>query len=209
MSMKNFKKYFRQSIQTNYPQHSRILLENIEKEFASIHTDVDFAATSKNPIDRRLEFTAYFLALIKVLDLHGEAFEKIRLVSLEVVTEYVRPKNGVQRVLKRLPVKLLKTGLMQWLVKLLDRKFSVKGHPDGFRAKIITDKNETFGLGYGIDILECGICKLFKKHKYEQYAKILCEVDEITSGLAGLELVRTGTIANGAIKCDFRFKLAK
>ena len=34
---------------------------------------------------------------------------------------------------------------------------------------------------------------------------ILCEVDEITSALAGLKLVRTGTIANGAKKCDFRF----
>lgn len=56
------------------------------------------------------------------------------------------------------------------------------------------------------DILECGICKLFKKHNYEKYSSILCEVDEITSRLAGLKLIRTGTIALGAKKCDFRFK---
>ncbi|MDB5014511.1 MAG: hypothetical protein JWQ25_2713, partial [Daejeonella sp.] len=51
-----------------------------------------------------------------------------------------------------------------------------------------------------------GICKLFNKHNYQKYSAILCEVDEITSALAGLELIRKGTIARGATKCDFRFK---
>jgi hypothetical protein len=83
----------------------------------------------------------------------------------------------------------------------------VIGHPDGFVVKMITDKKETYGLGYGIDIVECGICKLFNKHGYYQYARILCEVDELTSGLAGLKLIRAGTIANGASKCDFRWKV--
>jgi len=207
--VKNFKKYFRQSIKANYPHHAANLLENMEKEFKTINVDVGFASTSKNPIDRRLTFTAYFLALIKVLDKHGENFERIRAISLEIVKEYVRPKNRIQKFLKRLPAKLLGKKLTKVLLKLLDKKVSKRGHADGFVAKIITDKNETFGLGYGIDILECGICKLFKKHQYYQYAKILCEVDEVTSGLAGLRLVRTGTIANGAKKCDFRFKLAK
>ena len=207
--MKNFKKYFRQSITTNYPDDSTSLLENIEKEFNTIQVDVNFAGTSKNPVDRRLKFSAYFLALIKVLDNHGESFERIREVSLEIVKEYVRPKNKVQKFLKKLPVKLMDTQLMNVVLKLLDKKISNGGHPDGFIAKIITDKNETYGLGYGIDILECGICKLFKKHQYDQYAKILCEVDEVTSNLAGLKLIRTGTIANGAKKCDFRFKLDK
>jgi hypothetical protein len=81
-----------------------------------------------------------------------------------------------------------------------------KAHPDGFAVDIITDPKETFGLGYGFDIIECGICKLFTKHRAGNYTKILCEVDHLTSSLAGLDLIRTGTIANGATKCDFRFK---
>ena len=58
----------------------------------------------------------------------------------------------------------------------------------------------------GCDILECGICKLFARHGFSKYASLLCEVDYITSTRAGLQLVRTGTIANGAERCDFRFK---
>jgi hypothetical protein len=90
---------------------------------------------------------------------------------------------------------------------MLDKKINAKGHPEGFLAKVITDKNETYGLGYGIDILECGICKLFVKNSAQKYTSILCEVDRITSTLAGLDLVRSGTLAGGAEKCDFRFKL--
>jgi hypothetical protein len=91
------------------------------------------------------------------------------------------------------------------LLREFDKKVSTRAHPDGFVTKIITDKKETLGYGYGFDIIECGICKLFEKHDLKKYASILCEVDHITSGLAGLKLIRSGTIANGAVKCDFRF----
>jgi hypothetical protein len=102
---------------------------------------------------------------------------------------------------------LINTWPAQILLKSFQKRVSVNTNAGGFIANIITDKNETFGLGYGVDIIECGICKLFKKHNYSKYASILCEVDEITSRLAGLQLFRSGTIANGAMKCDFRFKL--
>ena len=93
------------------------------------------------------------------------------------------------------------------LIKILQRKVSKNKSKEGFVANIITNKEETYGIGYGVDILECGICKLFQKHNYYKYASILCEVDEVTTRLAGLEMIRTGTIATGAKKCDFRYKL--
>jgi hypothetical protein len=92
------------------------------------------------------------------------------------------------------------------LLKWLQNKVSKNSNQDGFIANIITDRSETFGLGYGIDIIQCGICTLFQKHNYEKYSSILCEVDELTSALAGLKLIRNGTIALGAKKCEFRFK---
>ena len=94
--MKQFKKYFAASLRTRYPSNAESLLIELDKEFQLLLPDVKFAATSSNPIDRRLIFCAYFLALIKVLDNHGESFEQIRVVSLEIVKEYVRPKNGFQ-----------------------------------------------------------------------------------------------------------------
>jgi L-2-amino-thiazoline-4-carboxylic acid hydrolase len=204
--MDNYKKYFTKAVKNTYPNTSDFLISEIDKNFKRISKDTNFALKSTNPIDKRLDFSAYFLALIKTLDGQGETFETIRKICLEIVVEYVRPKNKIQQFLKRLPAKLTNTWLTNIFLKSLGRKVSQKVHQDGFVAKIITDKNETFGFGYGFDILECGICKLFKKHNYEKYSSILCEVDEITSRLAGLKLIRTSTIALGAKKCDFRFK---
>ena len=207
--MDNYKKYFIGVIKNKYPDYSDKIIAGTENHYRNISEDTNFAFTSGNPIDKRLDFSAYFLALIKTLDERGETFETIREICLEVVTEYVRPKNKIQKYLKRLPAKLTNTWLTNLFLKSFDRRVSQKSHADGFVAKIITDKKETFGFGYGFDILECGICKLFKKHNYQKYSSILCEVDKITSGLAGLHLIRTGTIALGAKKCDFRFKKKK
>ncbi len=201
-----YKKHFRSVVQRHYPDAFESLLAETESQYAVIAQDTQFTAKSTNPMDRRLDFAAYFLALIQSLEKHGEAFEQIRTVCLEITEAYIRPKNNWQQWLKRLPVLLMNTFVMKAIVRRLQKKTGTKGHPDGFLVRIITDKNETYGLGYGFDIVECGICKLFQKHQGWQYASILCEVDKLTSALAGLELVRSGTIANGAELCDFRFR---
>lgn len=205
--MDDYKKYFRQFVKENYPIDFDIILADTNRHYNIISPDTAFAKTSKNPIDRRLDFTSYFLALIKTLDERTEKFESIRKICLQITTEYVQPNSKIQEFLKRLLPKMTNTWFGQILIKKFHNRISVNANTNGFIANIITDKKETFGLGYGIDIIECGICKLFKKHNYSKYASILCEVDEITSGLAGLQLIRKGTIANGAKKCDFRFKL--
>ena len=204
--MNEYKTYFIRFIKDNYPNEFDNIIGDTENHYNIISADTAFAKTSKNPVDRRLDFCSYFLALIKTLDERDEAFENIRKICLQITTEYVQPKTKIQEFLKRLLPKLTNTWLGQSLIKTFHKRVSVNSNPDGFIANIITNKQETYGLGYGIDIIECGICKLFKKHNYSKYASILCEVDEITSGLAGLQLIRIGTIANGAQKCDFRFK---
>lgn len=204
--MDDYRKYFIKSITCHYPHESDKIIAGTDNYYTIISSDTKFALTSSNPIDKRLDFSAYFLAFIRTLDEKGESFDTIRKICLETVTAYVQPRNKIQAYFKRLLPALIGTWLGQILIKSFHKRISVNPNAGGFIAGIVTDRQATFGLGYGIDIYECGICKLFKKHHYQKYAPILCEVDEITSGLAGLKLIRTGTIANGANKCDFRFK---
>lgn len=140
------------------------------------------------------------------LEKRSQSYEEIKSICLEVTYDYVSPKNGFQKWLKKLPARFVGSSMARPLLKIFHNKVSKLGHPDGFRADILTDKNQTYNLGYGNDIRECGICKLFQKHGAEKYASILCEVDRVTSSLAGLELIRKSTIAYGAETCDFRFR---
>ncbi len=203
-----YKKYFIQAIRSDVPGDADRMIDQVEKHFRRISQDTRFAAKSGNPIDRRLDLAAYFLAYIITLDERGFSYESIRRKSMDIVLEYVRPKNPLQKFMKRIPAMLVTTWLARWVFRKMENRVRQRSHPDGFAARIITDKQLTYGLGYGFDITECGICKLFTKHNYGKYASILCEVDKVTSNQAGLELIRTGTIALGAEKCDFRFKKA-
>jgi hypothetical protein len=206
-SSSKFVPYFKQSIGKYFPDSVDAIMNEIETAYSVIGKDVAFASVSSNPMDKRLGFSAYFLSLIKVLSGRGENFEKIRVICLEIAHNYVRPKNGLHLWFKRLLPKLIGFSFAQLLLKEFAKRIGKRGHPDGFVANLITDKKQTFGLGYGVDIVECGICKLFKKHNFAQYSTLLCEVDEVTSGLAGLQLIRSSTIARGAHHCDFRWKL--
>ena len=202
----NFTKYFQKSLEKHFPQESTALVKEVEERFKVLSVDTRFASTSSNPIDKRLDFAAYFLALIQTLENRNQSYDEIKSICLEVTYDYVLPKNRLQKWLKRLPANLIGLKITKPLLKLFHNKVVTKGNEAGFRAAIITDKNETFNFGYGFDIYECGICKLFQKHNAGKYASILCEVDKVTSNLAGLELIRNSTIALGAEKCDFRFK---
>ena len=204
--MAKYRKHFVAGVTKNFPATRDKIIDTVDTHYKIISADTAFAASSKNPIDKRLDFCAYFLALIKTLDERGESFETTRKICLGIVTEYVKPKNKFHRLLKKLPAKLVNSWLSTYFLKKFHNRISTNSNPGGFIANIITDKKETLGLGYGVDILECGICKLFNKHNYQKYSSILCEVDALTSDLAGLKLVRSGTIALGAKKCDFRWE---
>lgn len=196
--MKNYKHHFSKILKIHFPDNAISMESEIERQFDLLQRDVHFSKSSTNPVDRRMEIAAYFLATIQVLDREKLDFSTIRNVVIEIAREAVRPKNRFQAFLKRLPARLVDTFAGKILLKIFARKVSRLAHPDGFKVSVLTRKEETLGFGYGFDILECGICKLFQKHDYQRFTFILCEVDFITSGLAGLKLVRSGTIASGA-----------
>lgn len=202
----SYKKSFTKIIQKKYPLEHQNILKAIQKQSSLISQEVGNLSNTGNPLDKRMDFAIYFLALIQTMETKGLDYETIKQLSLEITYDFVKPKNKFQSWLKQLPPKLAGTLIADLILDFFNKKINKQAHPQGFVARIITDKKETFGLGYGIDIIECGICKLFNKFETEKYVPILCEVDKVTSDLAGLELIRNQTIAEGADKCDFRFK---
>lgn len=139
-----FKKYFYQCIQQTYPNQASVWLAAIDKRFLEIQPDVAFARYSKNPIDRRLTIAAYFLATISVLNKAGLPYQEIRKLILLIAIELVRPKNSFQRLLKKLPVRLINSWVGKAIISQLAKRVKERAHADGFAANIITNKKETW-----------------------------------------------------------------
>ena len=92
---------------------------------------------------------------------------------------------------KRMP------GRLQWSEDNHKRKYENDWVVD------ILPGNDEYDLGY--DYHECGICKLCQDEGCPELAAYLCRMDYVLADIMHMELVRTGTIAEGASYCDFRY----
>jgi len=88
------------------------------------------------------------------------------------------------------------------------RKRAIASHqreyPDGYVYDFIEGERRTFD--YGVDYIECASCKFLSKQGAYELAPYLCTADILYSEALGWGLMRTKTLAEGAEKCDFRFK---
>src|SRR6478609_9226885 len=123
-----YKRFFIKAINIHFPDDALAMISEVEVRFTELSKDTKFAATSSNPIDKRLDFCAYFLALIKTLERKGASYEQIRTICLGITIDYVSPKNFIQKWLKRLPPKLIGLSPVRILLKVFNRKISKKGH---------------------------------------------------------------------------------
>jgi hypothetical protein len=80
-------------------------------------------------------------------------------------------------------------------------------YPNDFVCVYIEGDGASFD--YGFDYLECGICKFFHVQKADEFAQYMCRLDYPYADAMGSELIRTSTIAENEMKCDFRYKKKK
>ncbi len=74
--------------------------------------------------------------------------------------------------------------------------------PNGFSFEVVSG-SANFDFGY--DVTHCPVADLFKQYDAQALLAYICATDDLMSKQLGQGLTRTGTIATGANKCDFRY----
>ncbi len=88
---------------------------------------------------------------------------------------------------------------------LKDSIASQDGAPDNeFVFEIVPGDGES--TDWGIDITRCAVCHAYANHDAMELTPYMCASDDVVSDRLGQGLRRTGTIALGAHRCDFRYK---
>ena len=88
-------------------------------------------------------------------------------------------------------------GRLQWSAESHKREYENDWVVD------ILPGNGEYDLGY--DYHECGACKLCNDEGCPELAAYICRMDFVLADIMNMKLVRTGTIAEGAPYCDFRY----
>jgi len=86
-----------------------------------------------------------------------------------------------------------------------DAVASQEGVPENeFVFEIVPGEDEN--TDWGMNISRCGVCHAYAKHDAMELTPYMCASDDLVSDRLDQGLRRTGTIALGAHRCDFRYK---
>ena len=179
---------------------SAALIRETKQAYEALGPKIPYIGGKENIFTEWLNYGAYYLAMYQALSAHGQSLDDAGALIFETYN-----------VMADYP---------QWLLGLVGRfkygkKYEKKlqaaaaasqqrEYPADFVSYFIAGDGKAFD--YGLDITECGICKLYRAHGAEELTRYMCLSDYVISKAFNRGLVRYHTIAEGHEKCDFRFK---
>jgi hypothetical protein len=176
------------------------LIAETKQAYEALRPEIPYIGGNGNMFAEWLNYGAYYLAMHQALSTRGHNVDEVgKLIfeTYEVMADY--PKWFLHIV------GLFKYG-KNYEEKLRDAAAASqqRKYPGDFVVSFIAGDGDNFD--YGLDITECGICKLYRAQGAEKLARYMCLSDFVVSKAFNRGLVRYRTLAEGAEKCDFRYK---
>jgi hypothetical protein len=171
-----------------------------KQAYEALRPEIPNIGGKENMFTEWLNYSAYYLAMYQALSARGHNVDdvgKLIFETYEVMADY--PKWFLRIVGCFKYGKKYEEKLRVAATASQKRKYS-----GDFVSSFIEGDGENFD--FGLDITECGICKLYSAQDAERLARYMCLSDYIVSKAFNRGLVRYKTIAEGAEKCDFRIK---
>ena len=179
---------------------SATLIVETKQAYEDLRPKIPYTGGKENMFTEWLDYGAYYLAMHQVLSARGHDIDDVGTLifkTYKMMADYPKWFLSI--------VGCLKYG-KNYEEKLKDAAAASqqRKYPGDFVSSFIEGDDKTFD--YGLDITECGICKLYSAHGAQRLSRYMCLSDYVISKAFNRGLVRYTTIAEGAEKCDFRFK---
>jgi hypothetical protein len=183
-----------------YGEDSEAMLREVRQEYEALIPQLPYVG-GKQPFTQFLISTAWYLSMYRVLKRRGETVEEVGQFIYQVTEAYLQAHPRFlrsflgritfsRRYLRRLEKGALKT--------------QKRRYPGNYVYNYVAGDGRTFD--YGVDYVECGPVKFLMAQGAPELAPYICPMDILNSELLGWGLKRTMTLAEGAERCDFRFK---
>ena len=170
-------------------------------EFAKLIPQIPYIGGTANSMTDTIVQMTSLLALYRVLKQYEKPVDEIGDLFYEMA------QAQVTRFPKWLRHLIGKFYLSRWNLRRMGKKAAVsqqRQYPGDFVIELIpTNEPQS---GWGINYLECGIVKFFAQQGAAELTPHMCRIDYLLFPAMGIQLKRTGTIAQGCTHCDFRFE---
>lgn len=165
-------------------------------EFRTLAPALPYVGGDENENTPYLVKAAWYAAYYAPLRSRGKSAE-------DVGRMLYRLNEGAPAGLKRAAVDPFSPAYLArhraWAARSRERRY-----PGDWVATVVTGDGRDFD--WGCDYHECGIVKYLRSLRMGELAPFICVNDFLTSRAQGTGLRRTGTLAMGAPRCDFRYR---
>ena len=176
------------------------LVAETRQEFENLIPQLPFIG-GKQPFTQFIVATGLSLAMYRIAKAHGKTVEETGELLYEIGKAFLKSSPAfLVRLFGRM-------NFSRFYLNRLRRR-AIESHQREYTYDYVFNFIEGDGkaFDYGVDYLECASCKFLTKQGAPELAPYLCPVDILYSDALGWGLMRTTTLAEGADRCDFRFK---
>jgi hypothetical protein len=194
-------KYGRRIIASRYGDDlAETILKEAHGEYEALIPRIPYVGGKKNMMETYLIQGAWALALFRALKNHGKTAEETGRICYEMVEAklYSYPRL-IRNLVGRWYFSRSKSGIEKGAAESQKRLY-----PADWLWSFVQGDGKEFD--FGMDMAECAMCKFFHTQGADELAPYMCLTDFAVSKALGLGLIRTTTIAEGGLKCDFRYK---
>ena len=184
-------------------RQAEALIEKLQIQYISLAPEAPYIGGETNPFTEWLNYGVFYLALYRVLEVEGLSIEQAGEIiyrSYEVMADYPKP------VLKAVGALRYGRSFVDQLRAAAERS-QQREYPGDFVCTFLEGDGED--LDYGLDMQECGICKFYRAQGAAELAPYMCLSDYVISEAFDRGLVRYQTLAEGGLRCDFRYKAGR
>jgi hypothetical protein len=169
--------------------------------FEQLLPEIPYIGGKVNPMTDTLEQKATLLALYRVLKGRGRPVEEIGELLYRMGEAWVEQYPKFVR-------QLIGRFYMSGFQRRRSERQALRSQEGVYSADFVTEVVDGEGQDFewGVNYLECGVVKYFAKEGAEELTPYMCQIDYLLFPAIGINLVRSGTIAQGCAHCDFRFK---
>jgi hypothetical protein len=173
--------------------------EATEKEFVKLIPEIPYVGGRKNFFSEMPIKAAVILVLYRTLKNEGVSLEEFGKILEEITIAYM---NSLPAWVRNTAGKLWMSHLFRILLLRQSKISQKRKYDDDFVYEVVSGEGK---YKWGINYIECGIIKFLYKQGEVELAKYACILDYLMFPAIGVHLERTGTIAYGCERCDFRF----
>jgi len=184
------------------------ILNEIKVEYKNLIPEIIHIESNNSFILREYKDISIALAFAKVMKKCKYSKEEIAAFIYEIQKEVFNSTTNGKTKFIQILFNMLHIFPFNKIYKIIVKKYE-KRTQKGDKAlniQIHYVEGDRENFDYGVDILSCPICDIWRKHDVIDILPYVCLSDFFKSLMSNSGLIRTMTLSEGREKCDNRFK---